>query len=107
ATESGAEVYCIKSPNPSATNGKNFRTEYYHAVLQELRVTTLMDDENIISLLGIDWQEDYDDFKLAWAMLLMEFAEFGTLDAFQQDLNGFNPSLARRLLLDVALGLSS
>lgn len=105
--ESGAEVYCIKSPNPSSMNSKNFRNEYYNAVLKELRVTTLMDDENIISLFGIDWQEDYDDFKVAWPMLLMEFAEFGTLDTFQQDLNGFQPPLARRLLLDVALGLSS
>ncbi|OCK78211.1 hypothetical protein K432DRAFT_99104 [Lepidopterella palustris CBS 459.81] len=111
AAKVGAEVFCIKSPNmTSRTEEEGFRNEYYHTVLQELRVMThpdLVDDENIIGLLGLDFQEDYDDFKLAWPLLLMEYAEFGTLDAFQHDSNGLQPELSRNLLLDVALGLRS
>jgi serine/threonine protein kinase len=60
--------------------------------------------ENIIGLLGLDFQEDYDNFKVAWPVLLMEYAEYGTLDTFQQDIN-LEPVLIRRLLLDIALGL--
>jgi serine/threonine protein kinase len=107
----GAEVYCIKSPN-FTTSGEEegFQREYYHTILQELRVLSipaLIENENIITLLGLDFQEDYDDYKLAWPVLLTEYATFGTLDAFQEDLGGLNPELARTLLLDVALGIQS
>jgi serine/threonine protein kinase len=106
--ESGAEVYCIKAP--VLANGPTpheFRSDFYNTVLQELRVLChpiLSQHENIVGLLGLDFQEDYDDFKVAWPILLMEYAEYGTLDTFQQDLN-LEPVLIRRLLLDIALGL--
>ena len=109
--KTGAEVYCIKSPNfTSKSENDDFQREYYHTILQELRVMIhqdLLGQDNVISLLGLDFMEDYDDFKISWPLLLMEYADFGTLDAFQQDLNGLQPDLARRLLLDVANGLQS
>jgi hypothetical protein len=106
--ESGAEVYCIKAPIlANGPTSHEFRSDFYHTVLQELRVLChpiLSQHENIIGLLGLDFQEDYDNFKVAWPVLLMEYAEYGTLDTFQQDIN-LEPVLIRRLLLDIALGL--
>ncbi|KAF2475253.1 uncharacterized protein BDR25DRAFT_382128 [Lindgomyces ingoldianus] len=107
----GGEVYCIKSPNlDRGLNEKGFRKEYYHTVLEELRVLShpsLINHENIIGLLGLDFLEDYDDFRLAWPLLLVEYSEFGTLDAFQEDLGGLQPTCVRNLLLDIAIGLQT
>src|ERR1700733_2728029 len=89
--ESGAEVYCIKAPVlANGPTSHEFRSDFYHTVLQELRVLChpiLSQHENIVGLLGLDFQEDYDNFEVAWPVLLMEYAEYGTLDTFQQDLN--------------------
>jgi serine/threonine protein kinase len=62
--------------------------------------------ENIISIFGLDFQEDYDDYNVAWPVLLMEYAEYGTLDTLQQDIS-IDTELARILLLDVAHGLQA
>jgi hypothetical protein len=108
--EAGAEVYCIKAPAlANEPTSREFRSDFYHTVLQELRVLChpiLSQHENIVGLLGLDFQEDYDDFKVAWPVLLMEYAEYGTLDTFRQDLH-LEPVLLRRLLLDIALGLKA
>jgi serine/threonine protein kinase len=108
--ESGAEVYCIKAPVlANGPTSHEFRCDFYHTVLQELRVLChpiLSQHENIVGLLGLDFQEDYDNFEVAWPVLLMEYAEYGTLDTFQQDLD-LEPGLMRRLLLDIALGLKA
>lgn len=67
----------------------------------------LANHENIVGLLGLDFQEDYDNFKLAWSLLLVEYSEFGTLDAFQDDMQDLLPACSRDLLLDIGLGLQS
>lgn len=110
------EVYCMKAPN-FATGGNTgpssakdmFRVEYYETALQELRVLLhpdLRTHENIISLFGLDFQEDYDDCNVAWPVLIMENAEYGTLDTLQQDIR-LDPELSRTLLLDVARGIQA
>ncbi|ORY03749.1 hypothetical protein BCR34DRAFT_667325 [Clohesyomyces aquaticus] len=103
------ELYCIKSPNlERSQDDARFRREYYLTVLQELRVMShpnLLNHENIIGILGFDFQEDYDDHRLTWPLLFVEYAEFGTLDAFQTDVGRLHPHLARNLLLDIALAL--
>ena len=38
----------------------------------------LLGQDNIISLFGLDFMEDYNDFKISWPLLLMEYADFGT-----------------------------
>lgn len=105
----GGEVYCIKAPNSIRSHGdEDFRDEYYHTVLQELRVLShpdLINHENIIGLLGLDFQEDYDDITLCWPLLLLEYSEYGTLDSFQADMKGLAPMLIRSLLCDIANGL--
>ena len=107
----GGEVYCIKSPNTERSCGdKSFRDEYYQTVLQELQVLShpdLMNHENIIGLLGLDFQEDYDDNTLCWPSLLLEYSMYGTLDSFQADMNVLSPDLARNLLCDIATGLQA
>ncbi|KAF8852774.1 hypothetical protein BDZ45DRAFT_97554 [Acephala macrosclerotiorum] len=110
------EVYCLKSPNFTSGGGTDsppskvaFRTEYYNTTLRELRVLLcpqLRRCENIISLFGLDFQEDYDDYTVAWPVLLMEYAEYGTLDTLQQDVT-IDLDLARILLLDVAKGIQA
>jgi len=110
------EVYCIKAPNfisgRTTTPGPAkdaFRNEYYDAVLQELRVLLhphLRSHDNIINLFGLDFQEDYDDCTTAWPVLVMENAEYGTLDILQQDIH-LDSELARILLLDVARGIEA
>lgn len=112
------EVYCIKTPNLmpySSVDDHNpkrkFRDEYYHTVLQELRILLhpeLHKHDNIINILGFDFHEDYDDYTIAWPVLLMEYAEFGTLDTLQQDVDlSHEPELSRCLLLDIALGIQA
>ena len=108
------EVYCLKNPNftsngaaASPATKTAFRTEYYNTALQEIRVLLhprLRHCENVINLFGIDFQEDYDDYTVAWPVLLMEYAEHGTLATLQEDITTDN-ELARILLLDIALGL--
>lgn len=109
--KTGGEVYCIKSPNLDKSHGDAaFRNEYCYTVLQELRVLShpnLIDHENITGLLGLDFLEDFDDYRVAWPMILVEYSEFGTLDAFQQDLGPLHPTVARNLLLDIGTGLQS
>lgn len=110
------QIYCLKTPNftssgatDSPSSKSAFRTEYYNTTLQELRVLLhpqLRLCENIISLFGLDFQEDYDDYKVAWPVLLMEYAEYGTLDTLQQDI-AVDAELARILLLDVAKGIEA
>lgn len=110
------EVYCMKAPN-FATGGIGtpgpakdaFHKEYYETALQELRVLLhpdLRSHENIICLFGLDFQEDYDDCSIAWPVLLMENAEYGTLDILQQDIH-LDLELSRILLLDVASGIQA
>jgi serine/threonine protein kinase len=105
------EVYCIKSPNLASRDPSNaFLDEINETVLQELLVLRhprLADHENIITLLGLDFQEDYDDHTVPWPCILLEYSDYGTLDAFQHDQGGLDPSLARQFLLDVGLALQS
>jgi serine/threonine protein kinase len=106
------EVYCMKTPNFTSGGNDNkdvFRKEYYETVLQELRVLlhpNLRCHDNIINLFGLDFQEDYDDCSIAWPVLFMENAEYGTLDTLQQDIY-LDPELSRLLLLDVARGIQA
>jgi serine/threonine protein kinase len=110
------EVYCLKTPNFSSNGAADspasksaFRAEYYNTALQEIRVLLhprLRRCENIISLFGLDFQEDYDDYTVAWPVLLMEYAEHGTLATLQEDIN-IDTELARILLLDVAQGIKA
>jgi serine/threonine protein kinase len=113
-----SEIYCLKAPNFASGGNANvnstaakdaFRKEYYHTALQELRVLLhpqLRDHENIINLFGLDIQEDYDDCAVAWPVLVMENAEYGTLDTLQQDIC-LDAELAGILLLDVARGIQA
>ena len=107
--KANGEVYCIKAPNmDNRTDDRRFQMEYYRTVLQELRVMShpcLKNHDNIIGLLGVDFMEDYDDYKLPWPMLLLEYSEFGTLNAFQEDMGHFSPFCIRNFLLDIAIGL--
>ena len=115
AREISKEVYCIKGPNlihgTSDRGPGAFKEEYYHTVLQELRILfhpNLSKHDNIINILGFDFYEDYDDYTIAWPVLLMEYAEYGTLDTLQQDVDiSLQPELARWLLLDIALGIQA
>ncbi|KAH6680234.1 hypothetical protein B0J14DRAFT_557600 [Halenospora varia] len=106
------ELYCLKTPNfnsNSIIDGEDFRKEYYDTALQELRILLhpkLRTCENIINLFGLDFQEDYDDYKVAWPVLLTEYAEYGTLNNLQENIS-FNAELERLLLLDVAFGLQA
>lgn len=110
------EVYCLKAPNftsnaaaDSPVSKSAFKTEYYNTALQEIRVLLhprLRRCENIINLFGLDFQEDYDDYTVAWPVLLMEYAEYGTLATLQEDIN-IDAELARILLLDMALGIKA
>jgi hypothetical protein len=112
------EVYCIKTPNLMSCSSvddhnpkRKFRDEYYHTILQELRILLhpeLHKHDNIINILGFNFHEDYDDYTIAWPVLIMEYAEFGTLDTLQQDVDlSQEPELARWLLLDIALGIQA
>lgn len=111
-----SQVYCFKAPNlasgehtASSAAKEVFRHEYYKTALQELRVLLhphLRAHDNVISLFGLDFQEDYDDCAIAWPVLVVEYAEFGTLDTLQQDIP-LDPALARILLLDVARGIQA
>ena len=110
---SNPEVYCFKTPNfisgANASTKEAFREEYYHTTLQELRVLLhpqLRNCENVISLFGLDFQEDYDDYTVAWPVLVMEYAEYGTLDTLQEDIR-LDTELARILLLDTAQGIQA
>ncbi|EPE33286.1 Protein kinase-like (PK-like) [Glarea lozoyensis ATCC 20868] len=105
------EVYCLKTPNFTSggnlDNPQAFQKEYYDTTLQELRVLLhpqLRKCEHIISIFGLDFQEDYDDSTLAWPVLLMEYAEYGTFDTLQEDIH-MDVELCRVLLLDVARGI--
>jgi hypothetical protein len=107
------ELYCLKAPN--FTSGANrddsraFRKEYFDTTLQELRILLhpqLRTCDSIISLFGLDFQEDYDDSTIAWPVLLMEYAEYGTLDTLQEDIH-MDVELRRVLLLEVAQGLQA
>jgi hypothetical protein len=110
------EIYCLKTPNFTSTGAADsplskgaFRTEYYNTALQEIRVLLhprIRRCENIINLFGLDFQEDYDDHTVAWPVLVMEYAEYGTLATLQEDIK-IESELARILLLDVALGLNT
>src|SRR5436190_14937853 len=116
-TTRDAEIYCVKAPNlasgqasSSSHDARAFRDEFYDTVLQELRVLChpcLSNHENVINLFGLDFYEDPDDQNLPWPVLLTEYAAFGTLDSFQEDMGCLQPDLSRQLLLDVALGLKS
>jgi serine/threonine protein kinase len=102
---SGAETYCLKIPNLSS--GSDHK-ELYHTILQGLRVLchpSISKHENIIRLLGFEFIEDYDDYKVAWPVLAMEYAAHGTLTDFLQNGVGLAPDIFRMLLLDAAVGI--
>jgi len=111
-----SEIYCLKTPNFTSTGATDsplsksaFRTEYYNTALQEIRVLLhprIRHCDSIINLFGLDFQEDYDDYTTSWPVLIMEYAEYGTLATLQEDIT-IDSELARVLLLDVALGLKT
>jgi serine/threonine protein kinase len=108
ARTASAELYCIKSPNPASREEPGFREEIYETVLQELKVLchpTVAQHENILCLFGVDFSTDYDDHRVPWPCLLMEYSELGTLDSFLFDQGNTDFTISRRLLLDVALGV--
>ncbi|KAG9236361.1 kinase-like domain-containing protein [Amylocarpus encephaloides] len=107
------QKYCLKTPNFNSAENLNptgnFRRQYYDRTLRELQVLLhphLRTSENIINLFGVDFQEDYDDHTVAWPILFLEYADFGTLAAFQEDMY-LGPELSRVLLLDVGRGIQS
>ena len=106
-----SEVYCMKSPNQSKQNEiPNFNAEIRRIVLQELTVLQhprLSNHENIIGLLGVEFLEDYDYPSVSLPCLLMEFADYGTLETFREDRNGIPPNLCQQFLVDAGLGIQS
>jgi serine/threonine protein kinase len=78
------------------------------ALLLELRVLThppLRDHDNIVKLLQVGWEGDAVDVSRIWPVLVMEYADLGTLvDYFDREPE--TPWTARRMFCqDVANGL--
>ena len=76
----------------------------YDSVLRDLRVLThpgLMHNNSIISILGYGWTSSFENLR---PYLVMEYAEFGTLDGY---LSRFKPDIRERheFAKDVAYGL--
>ncbi|KAL5603557.1 hypothetical protein FOVSG1_006307 [Fusarium oxysporum f. sp. vasinfectum] len=86
------------------------RGELLRAVLLEVRVLThppLRAHNNIVELIQLAWEPDPDLPDQAWPVLVLEYAENGTLTDFQIDYPELPFSLKRKLCRDVGFGLSA
>ncbi|KAM6513840.1 hypothetical protein FALCPG4_015049 [Fusarium falciforme] len=84
------------------------RGELLRAVLLEVRVLThppLRAHNNIAKLIQLVWEPDPDLPDQAWPVLVLEYAENGTLADFQIDYPKLPFSLKRKLCQDVGHGL--
>jgi serine/threonine protein kinase len=84
------------------------RNKLLKEVLTEIRALThkpLREHQNIATLLAVIWEPDPNHYDIAWPILMMEYAEEGTLLDYQKA----NPRMAfaEKILLceDVAQGL--
>ncbi|KAK3348712.1 ankyrin repeat-containing domain protein [Lasiosphaeria hispida] len=75
--------------------------------LRALSHKPLRNHKNIIKLLGLTWETDWNDLCRKWPVLVLEYADGGTMDGFLQT----HPTLEfhQRLSLcrDTAMGLSA
>ncbi|KAF9894839.1 hypothetical protein FE257_004460 [Aspergillus nanangensis] len=82
--------------------------ELLRAALLEVRILThqpLQDHPNIIRLLQLIWEPDPDLLDHAWPVIVLEYAENGTLADFQEDHRDAGFALKKQLCRDVGNGL--
>lgn len=80
------------------------------SAMLELRVLShpqVRREENIVRLLAVAWQSDAVNFDRRWPVLLVEYADRGTLVDFFETENSVATSLKWNLCLDVARGLQT
>jgi serine/threonine protein kinase len=78
------------------------------AILLELRVLThspLRNHENIVKLIQVGWEGDALDNTVKWPVLVVDFADRGTLADFFENEPVVDFAMKRSLCLDVANGL--
>ena len=91
----------------SHTDSAEVKARLVSAML-ELRVLShprIRREENIVRLLSVAWQSDPVNFDRRWPVLLVEYADRGTLVDFFETENSVVTSLKWHLCLDVARGL--
>lgn len=84
------------------------KNELLRAALLEVRVLThppLQDHPNIIKLFDLTWEPDLDLIDHAWPVIVLEYADHGSLADFQEACPEITFSLKRQLCLDVGNGL--
>jgi serine/threonine protein kinase len=84
------------------------RAKLYRACMMEVRALThppLKGHLNIVTLLGVAWEPDPDHHDIAWPMLVLEYAEEGTLKDYQVENQQMGYPEKMQLCEDVARGL--
>lgn len=91
-------------------NDKSANSYRYRSLIQELRILRhrpLSKHPNLLRVNGIAWERNGDDFAAFLPLIRTEFATLGTLDTFLSSWQIPYANQKRRLILDVAEGLSA
>jgi serine/threonine protein kinase len=85
-------------------------TRRLELVLLELRILAhepLRAHDNIVNLIAVGWEGDARDVFRKWPVLVVEYADLGTLDDYFESRKPSTWPILRKLCYDVAKGLSA
>jgi serine/threonine protein kinase len=101
----------FKTRVPELNKGENSSfMDKIEAILLELRVLThspLRNHENIVKLIQVGWEGDALDNTVKWPVLVVNFADRGTLADFFENEPVADFAMKRSLCLDVSNGLQA
>jgi serine/threonine protein kinase len=100
-------VFKSRVPDPDQDGNTPFMQKI-EAILLELRVLThspLRKHDNIVRLIQVGWEGDALDKTIKWPVLIIDFADRGTLADFFENEAVVDFSTKRSISLDVAKGL--
>ncbi|KAF3941712.1 hypothetical protein ABW19_dt0205259 [Dactylella cylindrospora] len=86
------------------------REKLQKAVFLELRALSfrpIHGHQNIVKLFDIGWELDPEDSSLRWPVLIMEYADRGSLKDFLQGERHLSPQKKFKICLDVSKGLEA
>jgi serine/threonine protein kinase len=102
----GLQQYgALKRVRPSSPTSRSAKLAAVVLELRSLLLPRLRLHENIVKCLGLGWEDDVDEVDQSWPVILLEYADLGSLATFQERRLILRYETKKNLCLDVGLGL--
>jgi serine/threonine protein kinase len=95
----------LKRVRPSSRLSRGAKLEAVNIELRSLLLPRLRSHDNIVTILGIGWEDDINSPDISWPVILLEYADLGNLASYQERRLTLRYQTKKSLCLDIALGL--